>query len=131
VKAVERISTYTFILHISSPGLIRCDYILMRLSDEILIAGDLLENYCWDDDLINVARTLFCLTILLTFPLECFVARDVIENIFFSTKQPSTKSRHFGITLLIVLLCYVISISTDCLGVVLELNVSFLNLQIQ
>ncbi|XP_035705613.1 putative sodium-coupled neutral amino acid transporter 11 isoform X2 [Folsomia candida] len=86
------------------------------------VQGDLLENYCWNDDLINLARTLFCLTILLTFPLECFVARDVIENVFFSGKQPPTATRHFGITLLIVLLCYVISISTDCLGVVLELN---------
>lgn len=70
-----------------------------------------------------MARLLFCGTILLTFPLECFVARDVIENVFFAGKQPPSNTRHFGVTLLIVLLCYVISISTDCLGVVLELNV--------
>lgn len=88
--------------------------------------GDLLENYCWDDDLINISRVLFCVTILLTFPLECFVARDVIEQICFSSKQPSTSTRHFCVTFLIVLAAFVVSMSTDCLGVVLELNVSFL-----
>lgn len=87
------------------------------------VQGDLLENYCWDDNLINISRLLFCLTILLTYPLECFVARDVIQGIFFNGKNPSTTSRHFSITLLIVLGTYVASISTDCLGVVLELNV--------
>lgn len=51
------------------------------------------------------------------------MARDVIQSIFFSGKNPSTTSRHFSITLLIVLGTYVASISTDCLGVVLELNV--------
>lgn len=103
-------------------------YLLVKNIHMYSCIGDLLENYCWNDDLINLARTLFCLTILLTFPLECFVARDVIENVFFSGKQPPTATRHFGITLLIVLLCYVISISTDCLGVVLELNVRTLPL---
>jgi hypothetical protein len=39
-------------------------------------AGDLLENYCDD---MNLARVLFCVSILLTYPLECFVAREVIK----------------------------------------------------
>lgn len=39
--------------------------------------GDLLENYCWDDDLMNFARVLFSISILLTFPIECFVSREV------------------------------------------------------
>lgn len=39
--------------------------------------GDLLENYCWDDDLMNFARVLFSVSILLTFPIECFVSREV------------------------------------------------------
>lgn len=41
-----------------------------------LSLGDLLENYCYDD--MNLARVLFCVSILLTFPLECFVSREVI-----------------------------------------------------
>lgn len=40
-------------------------------------AGDLLENYCWDDDLMNFSRVLFSISILLTFPIECFVSREV------------------------------------------------------
>lgn len=39
--------------------------------------GDLLENYCWDDDLMNFSRVLFSISILLTFPIECFVSREV------------------------------------------------------
>lgn len=39
--------------------------------------GDLLENYCWNDDLMNFGRVLFSVSILLTFPIECFVSREV------------------------------------------------------
>lgn len=39
--------------------------------------GDLLENYCKTDDLMNVARLCFAVTIMLTYPLECFVVRHV------------------------------------------------------
>lgn len=42
-----------------------------------LSQGDLLENYCWDDDLMNFSRVLFSISILLTFPIECFVSREV------------------------------------------------------
>lgn len=42
--------------------------------------GDLLENYCWDDDLMNFARVLFSVSILLTFPIECFVSREVCSH---------------------------------------------------
>lgn len=43
-----------------------------------IFTGDLLENYCWDDDLMNFARFLFSLSILLTYPIECFVSREVL-----------------------------------------------------
>lgn len=90
--------------------------------------GDLLENYCWNDDLMNVSRISFSITILLTFPIECFVIREVIENSFFSNlTSPEDKwrtLRHVGITIMIVITTYLISMATDCLGVVLELNVS-------
>jgi sodium-coupled neutral amino acid transporter 11 len=43
--------------------------------------GDLLENYCMSDDLANIARILFAITIMLTYPIECFVVREV--NIIF------------------------------------------------
>ncbi|KAG7187882.1 hypothetical protein KM043_013859 [Ampulex compressa] len=47
------------------------------------VQGDLMENYCWDDDLMNFARVLFSGTILLTFPIECFVTRENGKAICF------------------------------------------------
>lgn len=93
------------------------------------ISGDLLENYCWDDDFMNFSRLLFSITILLTYPIECFVVRDVIENSFLKKDPnvPISDRMHYLVTLAIVGITYFISISTDCLGVVLELNVSTTN----
>ncbi|KAF7286687.1 hypothetical protein GWI33_004710 [Rhynchophorus ferrugineus] len=86
--------------------------------------GDLLENYCWDDDFMNVSRLLFSIQILLTYPIECFVTREVIENSIMQRDPnvPMPESVHYAITLTIVITTYLISMATDCLGVVLELN---------
>ncbi|CAH0549310.1 unnamed protein product [Brassicogethes aeneus] len=86
--------------------------------------GDLLENYCWDDDVMNVSRILFSVQILLTYPIECFVTREVIENSLIKTEAnvPISEKTHYLITLAIVGTTYIISIATDCLGMVLELN---------
>ncbi|XP_044763289.1 putative sodium-coupled neutral amino acid transporter 11 [Coccinella septempunctata] len=86
--------------------------------------GDLLENYCWDDDLMNLSRLLFSVQILLTYPIECLVTREVIENSIFKDDPSAIVSdnTHYAITLAIIFVTYLISISTDCLGVVLELN---------
>lgn len=42
-----------------------------------LISGDLLENFCMNDDWANAARWIFTITIMLTYPIECFVTREV------------------------------------------------------
>ncbi|KAJ8953683.1 hypothetical protein NQ314_007291 [Rhamnusium bicolor] len=86
--------------------------------------GDLLENYCWDDDLMNISRLLFSIQILLTYPIECFVSREVIENTIFGKDPniPLSEKIHYFLTLGIVAITYFISITTDCLGIVLELN---------
>jgi len=87
------------------------------------IQGDLLENYCWHDDLMNTIRFLFSITILLTYPIEAFVAREVIENAFFlHSEQPAPRWRHASVTFCIVVVSFILSLSTDCLGLVLELN---------
>lgn len=39
--------------------------------------GDLLNNYCVKDILANVTRFVFACVIMLTYPIECFVAREV------------------------------------------------------
>ncbi|CAK9293598.1 unnamed protein product [Gordionus sp. m RMFG-2023] len=83
--------------------------------------GDILENFCKDDDLINITRFIYTVTIMLTYPIECFVCREVIERVLFSYKTFSLQ-RHITITGLIVLFALLISYSTDCLGIVLEIN---------
>lgn len=104
-----------------------------------LSQGDLLENYCWNDDLMNFSRILFSISILLTFPIECFVSREIVKTIVhkFILKEnveaphdqdPSlekgTETDEYStiITLAIVFTAFVISPLTDCLGSVLELN---------
>ncbi|XP_050546370.1 putative sodium-coupled neutral amino acid transporter 11 [Daktulosphaira vitifoliae] len=91
-----------------------------------LTQGDLLENYCWNDDLINISRLLFSLITLLTFPLECMVTKAVVDQTLRGGTDPMpipmTKKRHAIITLSILLITYLVSISTNCLGIALELN---------
>uniref|UniRef100_A0A6B2EG43 Putative sodium-coupled neutral amino acid transporter 11 n=1 Tax=Phlebotomus kandelakii TaxID=1109342 RepID=A0A6B2EG43_9DIPT len=103
-----------------------------------LSQGDLLENFCWTDDLMNFCRVLFSFSILLTFPFECFVSREIVKTQLqrFVTselpdmdkeKDPSQQTedndRHTVIiTLGILALAFIISPMTDCLGSVLELN---------
>nr|CAI5847889.1 unnamed protein product [Callosobruchus analis] len=86
--------------------------------------GDLLENYCWNDDLMNISRLLFSVQILLTYPIECFVTREVIENSLLRREPnvPISEKIHYLLTLGIIFTTYIISITTSCLGVVLELN---------
>ncbi|CAD6233339.1 GSCOCG00007144001-RA-CDS [Cotesia congregata] len=102
------------------------------------VQGDLMENYCWNDDLMNLSRVMFSGTILLTFPIECFVTREVTKYFLFIVILTAIKGttetenhdvyiagsdrRYLIITMGIVTLAYLISMSEDCLGVVLELN---------
>ncbi|MEQ2175095.1 hypothetical protein GOODEAATRI_014695 [Goodea atripinnis] len=39
--------------------------------------GDIFENYCRNDNLVTLGRFCFGLSIITTFPLECFVTREV------------------------------------------------------
>ncbi|XP_028249072.1 putative sodium-coupled neutral amino acid transporter 11 [Parambassis ranga] len=82
--------------------------------------GDIFENYCRDDNLATFGRFCFGLSIITTFPLECFVTREVISNVICSRNL--SKLEHVGLTVLIVAVCTSISLGYDCLGVVLELN---------
>ncbi|XP_025415205.1 putative sodium-coupled neutral amino acid transporter 11 [Sipha flava] len=91
-----------------------------------LTQGDLLENYCWNDDLINISRLLFSLITLLTFPLECMVIKAVVDQTLRGDTNPilnpMSKKRHAIITISILVATYLISISTRCLGIALEIN---------
>ncbi|XP_028991697.1 putative sodium-coupled neutral amino acid transporter 11 isoform X2 [Betta splendens] len=82
--------------------------------------GDIFENYCKSDNLATFGRFCFGLSIITTFPLECFVTREVLSNVICS--RDLSKAEHVAVTLLIVAACTSISLAFDCLGVVLELN---------
>ncbi|KAF0297383.1 putative sodium-coupled neutral amino acid transporter 11 [Amphibalanus amphitrite] len=88
--------------------------------------GNLLENYCWHDDLMNVMRLLYTITILFTYPMECFVTREVIENTFFITdmnrNEPHPWSRHVLLTVIICFSVGIISLLVECLGAALAIN---------
>uniref|UniRef100_A0A8C0BTP0 Putative sodium-coupled neutral amino acid transporter 11 n=1 Tax=Buteo japonicus TaxID=224669 RepID=A0A8C0BTP0_9AVES len=48
--------------------------------------GDIFENYCRDDNFATFGRFCYGVTVILTFPLECFVTREVrIYYILLST----------------------------------------------
>ena len=85
------------------------------------VQGDLLNSYCWNDDLMNVSRLLFSITILLTYPIECFVCREVVKNVLGNDSD----KWHYLVTVVLVVLTYLLSLITDCLSIVLEINVSF------
>uniref|UniRef100_A0A8C8SFA8 Putative sodium-coupled neutral amino acid transporter 11 n=1 Tax=Pelusios castaneus TaxID=367368 RepID=A0A8C8SFA8_9SAUR len=82
--------------------------------------GDIFENYCRNDDLTTFGRFCYGVTIILTFPLECFVTREVIANVFFSGTL--TTILHVAVTVIVVAVATSISLGYDCLGIVLELN---------
>ena len=83
--------------------------------------GDLLENYCYDDTLINVSRVLFAMTLLLTGPIEIFVAREVLSNLFWEENSPPSLLYHIIITVSLVIISFILSLLTDCLGSVMEI----------
>lgn len=89
----------------------------------MIIIGDILNNYCWNDDLMNVSRIVFSMTVLLTYPLELFVSRDVLLNMAGKTDD---QIWHYLTTFAIILVTWCLSCVTDCLGLVLEINASLL-----
>ncbi|XP_051566528.1 putative sodium-coupled neutral amino acid transporter 11 isoform X1 [Myxocyprinus asiaticus] len=82
--------------------------------------GDIFENYCRNDNLATFGRLCYGVSIITTFPLECFVTREVISNVIFKGELSNTA--HVIVTLVIISATTAISLSYDCLGNVLELN---------
>uniref|UniRef100_A0A2P2I2Q8 Putative sodium-coupled neutral amino acid transporter 11 n=1 Tax=Hirondellea gigas TaxID=1518452 RepID=A0A2P2I2Q8_9CRUS len=91
-----------------------------------LTQGDILENYCRKDDLMNACRAIFAISVMFTYPLECFAAREVLETSFFRNHQPPPLWRHLVLTLAIVVAALLLSFTTDCLALVLLLAGIFL-----
>nr|XP_020007196.1 putative sodium-coupled neutral amino acid transporter 11 [Castor canadensis] len=82
--------------------------------------GDLFENYCRSDDLVTFGRFCYGITVILTYPIECFVTREVLATVFFGGTLSSVF--HIVITVVIIAVATLVSLLIDCLGIVLELN---------
>ncbi|XP_028603252.2 putative sodium-coupled neutral amino acid transporter 11 isoform X1 [Podarcis muralis] len=93
-----------------------CGYVTFREYTE----GDIFENYCRDDDLATFGRFCYGITVILTFPIECFVTREVLANVFFGGNL--TTIYHVALTVIVIALATSVSLVYDCLGIVLELN---------
>ncbi|XP_054134249.1 putative sodium-coupled neutral amino acid transporter 11 isoform X1 [Melozone crissalis] len=86
----------------------------------VMSFGDIFENYCRDDNLATFGRFCYGVTVILTFPLECFVTREVIANVFFHGNLSTVF--HVVVTVVIIAVATGVSLMYDCLGIVLELN---------
>ncbi|XP_070364126.1 putative sodium-coupled neutral amino acid transporter 11 isoform X2 [Equus asinus] len=86
----------------------------------VMSFGDLFENYCRNDDLVTFGRFCYGVTVIMTYPIECFVTREVIANVFFGGTLSSVV--HIVVTVVIITVATLVSLLIDCLGIVLELN---------
>ncbi|KAK0554218.1 hypothetical protein OC846_000927 [Tilletia horrida] len=82
--------------------------------------GNILNNFPQDDTMVNIARFCFGLNMLTTFPLEAFVAREVLETYFFANEFDH--NRHLIFTSSLVVSALFVSLMTCDLGIVLELT---------
>lgn len=86
--------------------------------------GNILNNFPSDDPLVNVARFCFGFNMLTTFPLEIFVLRDVLRDLYYINKSESpelSKKNHIIFTCILVLITMGISLTTCNLGALFEL----------
>lgn len=97
--------------------------------------ANVLNNFPADDTFVNVARFLFGVNMFTTFPLECFVCREVLETYFWPDETAAlaasaesggeetyNRRRHYILTSALVLSSLIISLLTCDLGIVLELT---------
>eukprot|EP00127_Corallochytrium_limacisporum_P006655 Clim_evm34s232 gene=Clim_evmTU34s232 len=71
---------------------------------------------------IEGARILFSLTLALTYPLECFVSVDALDQMFYRGASEMTPTRSRLWTAFLLLSTTLIALFTDNLGIVLELT---------
>ena len=85
--------------------------------------SNILNNFANDNAIVAVGRVIFAIVMWLTYPMEMFVAREVIYESFFKIKTKNENMRHIFITILLCSCTYFIALLFgDNLGVVLELT---------
>ncbi|KAJ2539949.1 hypothetical protein EV175_006287 [Coemansia sp. RSA 1933] len=83
--------------------------------------GNVLNNFAQDNFLINIARFLFALNMITTFPMETLVAREVVDLLMFRDR-PFSMVRHVLITTVLCGAGLVVGETVCNLGVLLELT---------
>ncbi|KAJ2584851.1 hypothetical protein GGH95_000011 [Coemansia sp. RSA 1836] len=83
--------------------------------------GNILNNFPQDNLLINIARFLFALNMITTFPMETLVAREVIDSLVFRGQAFSMK-RHVWTTTALCAAGLAVGETVCNLGVLLELT---------
>lgn len=92
--------------------------------------GNILNNFPTNDWIVNVARLCFGLNMITTLPLEIFVAREVVKDLYVIYKtrrslsfefQAFNKTQHTLITAGIIAVPLLFAITTCNLGSVLEI----------
>ncbi|KAJ2765442.1 hypothetical protein IWQ56_004094 [Coemansia nantahalensis] len=83
--------------------------------------GNILNNFPQDSLPINIARLLFALNMIATFPMETLVAREVVEELFFGGRAFSLR-RHVAITTCLCAASLAVGETVCNLGLLLELT---------
>jgi solute carrier family 38 (sodium-coupled neutral amino acid transporter), member 11 len=98
-----------------------------------LTHANILNNFSENDTVINICRLLFGMNMFLTFPLECFVCREVIFQYLWGhmyhpeidINHLTSPIIHIGTTLILVFSAMLISLASCDLGFMLELTGGF------
>ncbi|KAJ1900156.1 hypothetical protein LPJ66_001649 [Kickxella alabastrina] len=84
--------------------------------------GNVLNNFPQDNLLINIARFLFALNMITTFPMETLVAREVLESLWFGSGCEFSLRRHVLVTTLLCGVGLFVGETVCNLGLLLELT---------
>eukprot|EP01138_Halocafeteria_seosinensis_P000078 gb/GECG01000079.1/.p1 GENE.gb/GECG01000079.1/~~gb/GECG01000079.1/.p1 ORF type:complete len:577 (+),score=46.18 gb/GECG01000079.1/:1-1731(+) len=84
--------------------------------------ANVLNNFAPDDVLVNITRLAYALTMILTYPLEIFVARQCIHSLIDPKKAPISDKRHYIVCVALWVTSLGIALAVTDLGVVLELT---------
>ncbi|KAI9089431.1 transmembrane amino acid transporter protein-domain-containing protein [Phlyctochytrium arcticum] len=129
------INRFAIVTHLSTGmSLVACG--LLGMGGYIVFTekthGNILNNFPNSHTLINTARLAFGANMFLTFPLECFVCREVILNSLYTHPSNPTTGHshpsdfaHIVTTLVLTLSAMVIALLTCDLGFVLEITGGF------
>jgi len=87
--------------------------------------GNILNNFPMNNAVINFTRLCFGMNMFTTFPLEHFVAREVVEELLWPTSSfhapAPPRWAHVTVTTVLVLLSLLVSLVTCDLGLMFEL----------